>query len=222
MKYPRAQWRISILAAAVFAGTLHSSKAEDWEKSSGLWTQSVVLEQKANYEGSLAIMGEFAREGHDNYLAMLRSGWLSYEAKQYKKSIQYYDAAARAMPTSVTPLLGLATSYRADGDTASTEKTYEQVLMRDPGNYTAALALGSYWYLKNDFYKAAQYYALVQKQYPEDTTSLSGLGWSLIYLNKKRDAQPLFQRLLILSPTYLQAKQGYDISGGKQAVATRP
>jgi tetratricopeptide (TPR) repeat protein len=205
----RRFWRASILSGFVGLATISVYAAVDLGKAGDLWSQSVALEGKADYKGAIAKIGEFSRAGADQYLVNLRVGWLALQNKDYDQAIANYQAAAGRTPTAVTPLQGLASAYRAKGDNDNAEHACRSILSHDPGNATALQMLGLIYFDKKDYQNAALVYDSILRLYPEDTAALSGYGWAQIYLNHKANAIPEFQRLLILSPTYQYAQDGY-------------
>ncbi len=204
-----------LLAILACASAAMLCAAVDLTKAGDLWTQSVALEQKADYKGALAKMAELKRSGGDLYLASLRTGWLSYANKDYDTAVTNYQAAAGREPAAVSPVLGLASAYRAKGDNDNAEHACRNVLSKDPANATALQMLGALYFDKKDYQNAVTIYDTLRKLYPEDPAALSGYGWAKIYLNRKADALPAFQRLLIVSPDFAYAKEGY-------AAATAP
>jgi tetratricopeptide (TPR) repeat protein len=201
--------RIAAVAGAVSLAAAALYGAVDLGKAGNLWGQSVTLEKSSDYKGAIAKVAEFGRSGADPYLVNLRTGWLSLQNKDYDQAIVNYQAAAGRAPSAVTPSLGLANAYRAKGDNDNAEHACRLVLSHDPGNYTALQMLGLIYFDKKDYANASSIYDTILKLYPEDTAALSGYGWAQIYLNRKANAVPEFQRLLILAPDYQYAEQGY-------------
>jgi len=207
---PRRFRRVFLGTGLLGLATISVYAAVDIAKSSDLWSQSVALEAKSDYKGALAKMADFTKAGTDVYLANLRTGWLHAQNKEYDQAIANYQAAASRSPAAVTPLLGLIAANRAKGDNDNAERACRQLLSHDPGNATALQTLGLIYFDKKDYQNANAVYDTLLRLYPEDTAALSGYGWARIYLNHKADAIPEFQRLLILSPTFQYAQQGYD------------
>ncbi len=198
-----------LLAACLCAGSIALCAAMDLNKAGDLWSQSVTLEGKADYKGAIAKITEMSRGGGDPYLATLRTAWLAYENKDYDTAIANYGAAAGREPGAVSPVLGLANTYRAKGDNDNAEHACRGVLARDPANVTALQMLGAIYFDKKDYQNALVIYDKLRTLYPEDPTALSGYGWAKIYLNHKADAIPAFERLLVVSPSFTYAKDGY-------------
>ncbi len=207
---PRCSRRVVVIAGLLGLATISVYAAVDLTKSSDLWSQSVALESKSDFKGALAKMTDFNKTGADPYLFSLRSGYLYLQNKDYDQAIANYQAAAGRSPSAITPLLGLISAYRAKNDNDNAERVCRQVISHDPGNVTALQTLGLIYFDKKDYQNANAVYDTLLRLYPEDTAALSGYGWARIYLNHKADAIPEFQRLLILSPKFQFAQQGYD------------
>lgn len=210
----------ALVGSSVFAAALPATTAS-WTKASQAWSESITLEKNSDYVGALAKLVDFAQAGGDLYLVEIRSGWLSYAAQDYRAAARHYEAASQLNTSAVTPLLGLANSYHALKEVSLSEKAAEAILLRDPANYTALLLLANSSLDRHDYRRSSQYYEAILKNYPEDIAALSGDGWSLLYLTKKREAALAFQRLLTLSPSYPYAQQGYEAAAKPLLTSTR-
>lgn len=206
---------IFLLLPALLAAFHFSRAADALDQAAALWSESQASEQSGDYAGALAALAQFEKVSGDRYLTELRAGWLSHLAKKYGEAVRHYQAASQAAPDAVNPLLGLSAAYQMMSDAPKAERAAEQVLPRDPGNYTALVTVARLNFLKADYRKAGQGYEALLKAYPEDAAALSGAGWANLYLNKKREAAENFRRLLILSPAYAYARQGYEAATGK-------
>jgi tetratricopeptide (TPR) repeat protein len=186
------------------AGITPTSSAEFWQKS-------VAAERSANYEQALKDVFNYKAQGGDPYLASLRAAWLSYQMKDYAKARVFYEAASKAAPGAVTPLLGLANTGLAEQNWKTVESAARAALRIDPGNYTAALLSGQADYNRGDFAAAARAFERVAALYPEDPVPLSWLAWCKLNQDDKRGAKALFERILVLSPDYPYAQQGLEL-----------
>lgn len=204
------------LAGSVFAET------KGWSEGSKIWLESVALETAADYRGALARMPQFLQASGDQFLTELRSGWLAYQAQEYDSAVKHYTAASRLVPSAQSPLMGLGNSYLALNKTVEATRVYEQALKQGSENTTSLKMLGGLAFQSGDYRRAAQAYGAVLESYPEDTTALSGYAWALVYQNRKRDAESAFLRLLLLSPDFPYAQQGYEsVTGRKITTAQR-
>jgi tetratricopeptide (TPR) repeat protein len=200
-----------LVAAAAFAAIVSLTAGTTPNGSAEFWRKSVEAERSANYEQALKDVFNYKAQGGDPYLASLRAAWLSYQLKDYAKAKVFYEAASKASPSAVTPLLGLANTGFAEQDWKAVESAARAALRVDPGNYTAALLLGQADYNRKDFPAAARAFERVASLYPEDPVPLSWLAWSRLNKADKRGAKALFERILVLSPDYPYAQQGLDL-----------
>jgi tetratricopeptide (TPR) repeat protein len=174
-----------------------------------LWSDSIKAESNGDYAGALVKMDQLANVFPDPYLVNIRKGWLSYMNHDYVHAVYDYHQASSAAPDAITPYIGLVYSYRAAGLTQNTVGACNDVLKHDPQNTIALKMLASISYEQTDFATAAHYYQVLVDAHPEEPVYLSGLGWSYLKLGKNDLAVRFFQRLLILSPDYAYAQQGY-------------
>lgn len=216
-----ASSRLAVWILAAFtAASLHGA-TDSQVTAASLWQQSIALEQNADYDGAIAKVIEFSKKSNDVYLVLVRCGWLNARAKQYDLAAKHYAAAVKVAPTAITPLVGLASAYRAAGENVKAESTCQQILARDPGNYTALQIVAAIAFEKLDYRKAAQYFDAMTKLYPEDTAALSGAGWSFLYTNRKTDSAAAFRRLLLIAPDFTYARQGYEASIAGKIVSNK-
>jgi len=211
------------LLGAVAAITVSSATAGTaWFAAADLWSQSVALEKQSDYQGALQKMPAFLQASGDEYLAALRSGWLSFLNQKYDDAAQSYQRASRLAPDAINPLLGLASAYLSLQKYSEAARVYEQLATRRVSNATSLAMLGAMSFQSRDYRHAVQYYGSLLQSYPEDATALSGFAWASFYQGNKIDAVSAFRRLLLLSPNYQDAQRGYEMaSGAKLAVARR-
>jgi len=164
--------------------------------------------------------GETARisgRGTDNLDA-----WLSFvegydEGFKFKrennlKARNLFAAASELDPDWVTPVSGLAWTYRealrrgwSDDAEADREKWYQlaqKCLRIDPEYSGCYIQLGNY-YIEND--RIEEGIALREKALqlaPNDISALSGLGWQLILVGRVERGLELLQRAKLVSPIH--------------------
>lgn len=180
------------------------------------WSASVKAEENKNYDESIAAMKAFRESGGDAFLAMLRLGWLQYQAGRYLDAYKAYEKAGSLAPLSLNARLGSLNAAQSLLDVRATVVAAEGVLKIEPTNYRALMALAGIYYAQKDFRKAASGYARVLVNYPDDPDARSGAAWSSLQVGDKRGAESAFRLLLSMYPSYPQAREGYQLcNGGK-------
>ena len=85
--------------------------AADAQKAADAWQQSITAESSSDFTTAMQQVINFKNAGGDPYLASVRAGWLSYQAKDHEKAVQFYTAAAKQEPRAITPHLGLTYTF---------------------------------------------------------------------------------------------------------------
>jgi len=211
-----------VLAASLcLAIPLHAAST-DWENGVAIWTDSVELENKGDYNGALEHLPSFRQITGEEYLTDLRTGWLNYLAKKYDVAITSYRRAAIKEPQALAPLLGMARCYSALNNNLEAVRAAEQAVNRRPTDYSSTQMLAALFYQGGDFKRALQYYSALLQSYPEDTATLSGYAWSQLIAGNKRDAIAAFRRLILLSADYPYAKEGYEKASSEKLNLAQP
>jgi tetratricopeptide (TPR) repeat protein len=173
------------------------------------FSKSYDYEKKADYTNAItAIKGVYDKS---SYEINLRLGWLSYEAAQYKESASYYQIAEDIMPLSIEAKLGYAYPAAALGKTDDVIAIYQKILEGDPQNSTVNYKLGYMYYNKKDYQSALKYFEKVVNLYPFNYDGLLMYAWTNYQLGKTREAQVLFNKVLMLSPDDKLATQGLSL-----------
>jgi len=195
---------------------LSGQKADQIKARQAAWKASVAAETKREYTEAILHMKAYTDNAGDKYNASVRLGWLFYMSKNYEEAAKHYRLAAKSSQGALTPLLGLMNAYKAANLKPETAKACKAVLVLDKTNYTAAMMLAGLLYEEKNYRSAGLIYAKVNKLYPEDVDSMSGLGWCLFYEGKKSRALPVFTRLMVMAPDYAYAQKGYELCGGRK------
>ncbi len=203
-----------IMALGVLLPILVSTpaQADPTTNASAIWDQSLKSESAGDYKTAIDKMQALASVFPDTYLIQVRMGWLSYMNRDYKGAVLHYEQASQISPASLTPFLGLVYTYRAQGLNQNVQAACAELLKRDPENVIALKTLATINYEKTDFATAAHYFQALVDLHPEEPDYLSGAAWSNLKLGNKRAASMFFVRLVILSPDYSYAKQGYQLA----------
>jgi len=173
------------------------------------FTKSYEYEKKADYTNAISTIK--AVYDRSSYELNLRLGWLSYEAALYKESASYYQIAEDIMPLSIEAKLGYAYPAAALGKTDEVINLYQKILEGDPQNSTVNYKLGYMYYNKKDYQSALKYFEKVVNLYPFNYDGLLMYAWTNYQLGKTREAQVLFNKVLMLSPDDKSATQGLSL-----------
>lgn len=197
-----------IILAVMFAGAGKSSSFSDDDLLSAF-----KLSYKYEAAGQLgeAISAIRAVYKPDNYEVNLRLGWLYYSNKQYNEAMQYYQSAFKVMPYSIEARLGYANSAAALQDWVKTGEMYLEILNIDPNNSSVLYKLGLIYYYKPDYQKAYNCFEKVVNMYPFDYYSVLMLAWTNYQLGKGKDAEVLFNKVLLISPDDTSALEGLGL-----------
>lgn len=145
---------------------------------------------------------------NNSYEINLRLGYLSNLNKQYQESIYYYNTAIGLMPLSIEARMGLANAFAAVEDWTALEITYNEILKIDPNNSQVNYNLGMMFYYRADYNGALKYIEKTANMYPFDYYSVLMLGWTNLKLGRAREAEILFNKVLLISPDDSSALEG--------------
>jgi tetratricopeptide (TPR) repeat protein len=200
----------SLLFLSAFGGGLVSAQSADQASNhtSQYWQASLIAETSKDYDLALTDVTEYQNAGGNAFLASLRTAWLYYLKQDYANAVKFYNAAEKLEPTSINPLLGLMNVSEAQADSATIEKSAEDVLHLDPLNYRAQMAIAYRHYLAKEYAMALASYRRVLTYYPDDMTALSGEAWSLFYLGQGDKAEADFKTLLGVNANDMWAQKG--------------
>jgi len=179
-----------------------------------------VFESSYTYEKN----GDFAKaiekmkwlNTNTSYEANLRLGWLHYCARQYSGSISYYEKAHSILPGSQEAQLGMVLPLSALGYWDKVIAVYQSILSDCPNNSAVCYKLGMVYYNSGDFKNAWLYFGKVVELYPFDYNGLLMYAWSTLKIGKLREAQGLFNKVLLCAPKDTSALEGLQIIAGKK------
>ena len=147
----------------------------------------------------------------NSYEINLRLGYLSNLTKQYQESIYYYSTAIGLMPMSIEARMGLANPVAAVEDWTTLENNYNDILKIDPNNSQVNYNLGMMFYYRADYNGALKYIEKTANMYPFDYYSVLMLGWTNLKLGRTREAEILFNKVLLIAPDDTSALEGLGI-----------
>ena len=173
-------------------------KAQSFEEEQKAFKASYAAEYKGDYVGAIAALQTAYKA--DSYESNLRMGWLQFKAKNYTKSLEYYQKAIDGKKFSVEARLGYITTANANKSYDKAYNMYEQILKIDPYNNTANYWVGVSYYTAKKYDVASKYFELVVNMYPFDYDANHMLAWTMLSLGKSSDAKELFKKALLSRP----------------------
>lgn len=197
-----------MISAILLLGTASVVKAQD-NAVGEAFTQSYYYEKVGNYSSAIASL----KKVYDvsSYELNLRLGWLNYSAGLYKESMNYYQLAINLMPVSIEARLGYVYPAAAFSNMTEVVNQYTKILEIDPQNSTANYRMGYIYYDKKDYAAAYKYFEKVVNLYPFTYDGLIMFAWTNFQLGKTREAQVLFNKVLLLAPGDKSATQGLSL-----------
>jgi tetratricopeptide (TPR) repeat protein len=173
-----------------------------------LYRQSYVLEAKGDYQAALGRMREIARSAGGSYFVSLRIGWLAYLTGDYEGAEAGYREAIAAKPAALEAKIGLTLVLYVAKRWKALETACKQILAEDPKHATVRARLASSHYAMGNFPDAATIYHKLVNAYPGELDYQTGLGWALLRMGKREEAQQVFRAVLAVSPDNPNALQG--------------
>lgn len=198
--------RMSLL---LFVITTYSSYAQDNDKVLSAFKQSYTYETSGDY--SNAIKEITTIYSASSYEHNLRLGWLSYEAGKFTESSAYYEKALALKPMSEEAHMGIVYPASALGNWDQVLAHYIKILENNPANTTVNYRVGNIYYERKDYAKANSYFEKVVNLYPFSYDALLMYAWTNYKLGKIREAQVLFNKVLMLSPDDNSALEGLSL-----------
>lgn len=181
------------------------------DKKVKAFSKSVEHEVKGEYNEALTSIMAVYRDNEEDYLINLRIGWIYYLLADYENSVKYYQEALRLSGSSTEALIGITYPYSAQGKWDIIKDIYNQILDKDPMNYTANLRMGQIYFYAEDYLNARRIFEKVFKELPSDFELNLFLGWTNYYLGNKSDAKIFFTTALMISPKNESANEGMSL-----------
>lgn len=170
---------------------------------------SYTLQEKANYTGAISAIKAVYDES--SYEINLRLGWLSYLGGLFTESTAYYQKAIKLHPYAIEAKFGFVYPAAALGNWDQVMTQYFDILKIDPQNTLANYRMGSIYYGRLDYATAEKYLEKVINLYPFDYDSNILYAWTLFKLGKSREAQVLFNKVLLIKPKDSSALEGLGL-----------
>jgi tetratricopeptide (TPR) repeat protein len=186
-----------------------SLSAQNYTLIQDAFSKSQAYESRGNFTDAIAAMKTVYQE--DSYEINLRLGWVTYLAGLFTESSAYYQKAINLKPYSIEAKFGFVYPASALGNWDQVINEYTEILAIDPQNSIANYRMGSIYYGRKDYAKAEKYLEKVVNLYPFDYDSLVLYAWTNLKLGKTREAQVLFNKVLMNRPKDASALEGLGL-----------
>lgn len=173
------------------------------------FSKSYAYESRGNFSDAITAMKAVYKE--DSYEINLRLGWVTYLNGLFTESAAYYQKAINLKPYAIEPKLGFVYPASALGNWDQVINQYNDILVIDPQNTVANYRMGSIYYGRKDYSKAEKYLEKVINLYPFDYDSMILYAWTNFKLGKLREAQVMFNKVLLNKPTDVSALEGLGL-----------
>ncbi len=170
---------------------------------------SYKLEWKGSNTEALSTLKEVYSE--DSYEINLRLGWLCYLAGSFTEAAAFYQKAITLKPYAIEAKFGSILPSTALGNWDQVITRYNEILEISPQNTQALYRLGMVYYGKNEYQKAEGYFEKVVNLFPFDYDSNIMYAWTFLKLGKYREAQVVFNKVLLIKPNDPSALEGLGL-----------
>ncbi len=206
MEYQIKSAITTIFFLIITAFEVHSQNIADIVKA---FAESYTYEYNNEHLKAITSLNKVYKE--DSYEMNLRLGWLYYQTKNYKKSIDHYNKAIAILPLSIEAKLGYAFPAYAMGNQEMAIKKYKEILAIDPNNYYGNYRLGALYYERKEYQSANKHFDKLINLYPFDYDVMIMSAWTYFRLNKLREAKVLFNKALLNRPNDESASEGLKL-----------
>ncbi|HNY03280.1 MAG TPA: tetratricopeptide repeat protein [Bacteroidales bacterium] len=183
--------------------------AQNYPVMQEAFARSYELEKAKKYAEAVTVIKKVFRE--DSYEANLRLGWISYEAGNHSESAACYLRAIKLRPYAIEAKFGYVHPLGALGNWDQVIRQYNDILSISPHNTYANYYLGQIYYVRKDYLKALKYLEKVVNLYPMDYDALVLYAWINLRMGKMREAQVLFNKVLLIRPKDPSALEGLSM-----------
>ncbi len=200
---------ICYLAASLLLFLCYTVSAQDYPALQDAFAKSHAYEAKGNFTDAIASLKKVYME--DSYEINLRLGWVTYQAGLFIESSAYYQKAINLKPYAIEAKFGFVFPASALGNWDQVIARYNEILSIDPQNTLANYRIGSIYYGRRDYAKAEKYLEKVVNLYPFDYDSMVLFAWTNLKLGKLREAQVMFNKVLLNKPKDVSAIEGLSL-----------
>lgn len=198
-----------LLTVILSLALLSSILAQDYKTIQDAFEKSYLYEYSGDY--SKAIEGLKTVYSEESYEINLRLGWLTYMAGFFTESTAYYQKSTELKPLSIEAKFGYVYPASALGNWEQVKNQYINILQIDDQNTVANYRLGSIYYGAEDYTTALKYFEKLVNLYPFDYDGLLMYAWTNLNLGKFREAEVLFNKVLMNQPNDESALQGLEM-----------
>jgi len=196
-------------AVSLFMITSIHLSSQNYPALQDAFAKSQEFELKKKYTEAEAVLKKVYQE--DIYEINLRLGWMTYLAGLYSESSAYYQKAIKLKPYAIEARFGYVYPLGALGNWDQVITQYNKILSIDPQNTFANYYLGHIYFVRKDYLKAAKYLEKVVNLYPFDYDSMLLYAWINFRMGKLREAQVLFNKVLMNRPKDPSALEGLSM-----------
>ena len=165
-----------------------------------IFKRSYQEEAAGRMTAALEALNALPDSDRASYLALLRRGWLLYQAGRHADAIAAYSQALAKEPASIEARLGRLLPRMALRQWPAVEAGAKEVVELDPVNYLGGLRLAYAVYNQGRFADAERLYRRTLARYPSDAELRAGVGWSLLKARRPAEARQMFVEALAAAP----------------------
>jgi tetratricopeptide (TPR) repeat protein len=185
------------------------SYSQEYSEIQNAFSESYSYEYAGEYSKAIQTLKNVFDE--DSYEINLRLGWLTYMSGFFTESASYYQNAIDLKSLSIEAKLGYVYPASAMGNWESVKKQYREILDIDPQNTLVHYRLGSLYYGNEDYTTAIKHFETIVNLYPFDKDGLLMYAWTNLKLGKYREAEVLFNKVLLNTPNDKSALEGLSL-----------
>ncbi len=208
-KYDAGSRNLRFLAVVLFLFSFMIVHAQDYQVLQDAFAKSHAFESRGNFTDASVCLKKVYLE--DSYELNLRLGWVTYLAGSFNESSGYYQKAITLKPYAIEAKFGLVNPLAALSNWDQVVAQYNEILKIDPQSTIANYRMGSIYYTRRDYAKAEKYLEKVVNLYPFDYDSMVLFAWTNLKLGKLREAQVLFNKVLLNKPRDPSALEGLSL-----------
>ncbi len=195
-----------LVAILLIANSVFAQTAKEMQLA---FSKSYEYEITYNYTEAIKAIKTIYSD--DNYETNLRLGWLHYLSGKQTESAAYYKKAISLRPYGIEARLGYVLPLSSLGNWETIKTEYFEILSIDPKNTTANYRLGYIYYYNKDYKNALKYFEICANLYPFDYDFILMYAWTNFQLGKTREAQVLFNKVLLIKPNDASALEGLGL-----------